>query len=89
VLQTTGVGKITGKRTSQPHHTPSFTYSVYNRQALALLAQIQPYLRTYKAKRSRLILRDYLAVTPRNGRYSEKMKLAREQFEVEVLSIKA
>ena len=89
VRQTTGVGKITSKRTSQPHHTPSFTYSVYNRQALTLLEQIQPYLRTYKTKRSKLILRDYLALTPRNGRYSEKMKLAREQFEVEVLSIKA
>jgi len=67
VLKTIGAGKITGKRTTQPHHTPSFTYAIYNRQALHLLKQIQPYLRTYKSERSALILRDYLNLTPRDA----------------------
>jgi hypothetical protein len=36
VLDTVGAGKITGKRTCQPHHTASYTYTISNRQALAL-----------------------------------------------------
>ncbi len=54
------------ERTARPEHTYSFTYALYNRQALRLLRQIHPFLRTCKAKRAALILRDYLALTPRN-----------------------
>ena len=32
-----GAGKLTRKRTSKAHHTPSYSYAVGNRQALALL----------------------------------------------------
>ena len=87
-LNTTGVGKITNKRTSRSHHTPSFTYAIYNRQALALLEQIFPYLRSYKSKRAHIILKHYLALTPRNGKYSEQLKRDREKFEERVLNIK-
>jgi hypothetical protein len=34
VLAATGVGKITNKARSQPHHSHSYAYAVYNRQAL-------------------------------------------------------
>lgn len=88
VLSTIGAGKITGKRTTRSNHTPSFTYALYNRQALTLLAQIQTYLRTYKAERAALILRDCLALTPRNGKYSEQLQLERTHFEEAVLAIK-
>jgi len=88
VLSTVGAGKITNKRTTHSHHTPSYTYAIYNRQALSLLEQVHPYLRTYKVERSALILRDYLTLTPRNGKYSEEQKLARSQFEAAVLGIK-
>jgi len=43
VLVTVGAGKITRKRTTSNLHSPSFTYAVYNRQALDLLEQIKPY----------------------------------------------
>jgi len=33
VKNAAGTGKITSKRASQSHHTPSFVYAVYNRQA--------------------------------------------------------
>jgi len=89
VLEVIGAGKITRKRTSQSHHTPSFTYAIYNRQALALLGQIQPYLRTYKVDRSDLILRNYTALTPRNGKYTETLLKQRFEFEKTVLGIKA
>lgn len=87
ILYSVGAGKITGKRTYQPHHTASYTYTISNRQALALLNQIFPYLKTYKAKRSDLILRDYIRLTPRNGRYTEEIKQARTDFEQKVLQI--
>ncbi len=63
-------------------------HAIYNRQALWLLAQVEPYLRGYKAGRAQLILRDYLTLTPRNGKYTEKLQLAREHFETAVLGIK-
>lgn len=88
VLRTIGVGKITKKRTSLPQHTPSFTYAVYNRQALGLLSKIHPHLRTYKRQRASLILRDYIRLTPRNGKYSPSLKLARDEFETAFLAIK-
>lgn len=86
VLEVIGAGKITAKKTQQSHHTPSFTYAVYNRQALVLLEQIQPYLRTYKRQRSDLILSDYIRLTPRNGKYTETLKVARNEFENQLLT---
>ncbi len=89
VLSITGVGKITNKSVSKSHHAKSFTFAVYNRQALALLEQTLPFLKSYKRDRAELILRDYLTVTPRNGKYSAKLLAQKEEFENSVLSIKA
>jgi hypothetical protein len=88
VSEKVGAGKITSKRVVHQNHTPSFAYVVYNRQALNLIKQIQPFLQTYKAKRAELIIRNYLALTPRNGKYNKNMLLARKSFEEEVLLIK-
>ncbi len=87
--QVIGAGKITTKRVSKQHHTASFTYAIYNRQALSLLEQIEPYLRSYKHKRARLILENYLPLTPRNGKYTPEQMQARKEFENKVLEIKA
>ncbi len=87
VLEQIGTGKITNKKTSQSHHTPSFTYAIYNRQALTLLEQITPYLLTYKKHRAELILKDYIRLTPRNGKYTEEARIERELFEKKVLNI--
>lgn len=89
VLEVVGVGKITSKKTYRSHHAPGYTYSVSNRQGLSLLKQIHPYLRTYKAKRTALIIRDYIRLTPRNGRYTPEISQARKVFEREVMSIKS
>ena len=89
VKSVTGIGKITNKRTSKPHHTPSFAYAVYNRQALALLQKILPYLKSYKRRRAELILRDYVRLTPRNGKYTSKILAEKVQFENSVLAIKS
>jgi hypothetical protein len=88
-LQAIGAGKITRKRVAQQHHAPSFTYCIANRQALASLAQIAPYLRSYKRVRAELILCHYLRLTPRNGKYSRQLMDERGAFEDAVLAVRA
>ena len=88
IRKTVSAGKITNKRTAKAEHAPQFTFALYNRQALALLKQVSPYLRTYKRERAKLILDEYLRLTPRNGHYTPQQKADREQFEQRVLSIK-
>ena len=80
VKEILGVGKITNKRTYQPHHIPSAAYVISNRQALSLLQQIAPLLKSYKAKRATLVLNDYIRLTSRNGKYSPTQKSDREAF---------
>lgn len=87
-LQTIGAGKITRKATKGAQHAPGLTYAIANRQALDPLRQIEPYLRSYKHRRANLILSEYLAVTPRNGKYTSAMTAARRQFEREFAAIK-
>lgn len=89
IKATIGVGKITNKATSKAHHSPSFAYAVYNRQALALLAEIQPYLKTYKRVRADLVLKNYLELTPRNGKYTSEILKRKKIFEEKLLSVKA
>ncbi|HEY7944956.1 MAG TPA: LAGLIDADG family homing endonuclease [Casimicrobiaceae bacterium] len=86
VVERAGCGKITNKRTTSGRHAPSFAYRITNRQALELLRQISPYLRSYKAKRAALVLAHYLSLTPRNGRYTTALRLAREDFERKFLA---
>jgi hypothetical protein len=89
VLKTVGAGKITGKRTYSARHAPSFSYAITSRQALAVLEQTLPYLRSYKKSRAALVLRHYLPLTPRNGRYTNKLKAARKEFEANLFRIRA
>ncbi|MEX2165315.1 MAG: LAGLIDADG family homing endonuclease [Sulfuricaulis sp.] len=80
VKKAIGAGRITNKCTHQANHTPSVTYAISNRQALALLEQVRPYLKTYKAKRAHLILRSYIRLTPRNGKYTLALLKERDIF---------
>jgi hypothetical protein len=85
----TGVGIITNKKTSKSHHAPSFTFAVYNRQALALLEQTVKFLQSYKRKRSVMVIENYIALTPRNGKYTVEMLDRKKAFEQAVLAITA
>lgn len=86
VAERTGCGRITNKRTTSARHAPSYAYRVTNRQALDLLRQTYPYLRSYKAARAGLALANYLSLTPRNGRYTSEIRLARRAFEMRLLA---
>ena len=88
-LHTTGVGKITRKRTVSALHAPGLTYCVANRQALDLLRQVEPYLRSYKRLRARLVLTSYLELTPRNGKYTKELADRRRRFEEAFARLKA
>jgi hypothetical protein len=76
-----GAGRITNKARARSCHSPSYAYTLLSRQALLLLGQISKYLRTYKAKRARLLLENYLRVTPRNGRYTAAQRKAKQSLE--------
>jgi hypothetical protein len=80
VKKVIGAGRITNKRTYQANHTPSVTYAISNRQALDVLEQVRPYLKTYKAKRAQLILCSYIRLTPRNGKYTQALLKERDIF---------
>lgn len=75
-----GAGSGTTKRRSKLHHTPSFVYHLNDRRALDLLRQIRPYMTSHKADRADALLKDYVRLTPRNGRYSAQILREREQF---------
>jgi hypothetical protein len=76
-----GVGRITNKGRTRPYHSASFAYLVSSRQALVLLEQVLPYLQTYKKQRAQMLLENYLALTPRNGRYTQELHAAKLRFE--------
>jgi hypothetical protein len=83
-----GAGKITTKKARSERHARSFAYQISSRQALDLLRQISSYLITYKAKRAKMVLDDYLRLTPRNGRYTPEIAASRQEFEARILAIK-
>ena len=89
VLNQAGAGKITRKRAYSEKHAASFCYSISSRQALALLHQCRPYLKSYKRKRAELAIHEYLAVTPRNGKYTLSKLAKRTDFEQRLLAIRA
>ena len=83
-----GAGRITTKRTYNERHADSFTYQLSSRQALDLLSQIVPYMKSYKAQRASMAIDQYLRLTPRNGKYKPEVKQLREEFVRRVLAIK-
>jgi hypothetical protein len=89
VRERVSAGKITGKKASRPHHAPGLTYAIWNRQALRLLEQIQPFLHSYKRSRAELVERHCIRLTPRNGKYSPAILAARQEFEAELLATRA
>jgi hypothetical protein len=87
VIDQVGAGKITRKKATSDRHTPSFCYAITSRQALALLFQIAPFLRSYKRQRAELALQRYVQLTPRNGKYTLDQLADRQEFERNFLAM--
>lgn len=89
IKDTTSMGSINSKKNYKPNkHQNSFAYIVKYNAAIKLLAEIEPYLIIPQKKlRAQLILNEYKGITPRNGRYSDEMKQAKEDFHNKFMSI--
>jgi hypothetical protein len=67
-------GSIVTKQPRQSNHSVSYDWRLTDRRALAFLEIIRPYLVIErKIRRIDLLLNDYVACTPRNGRYTDEM----------------
>lgn len=67
-------GSIVTKQPRMSTHSVSYDWRLTGRRALGFLQSIRPYLVIErKIRRIDLLLNNYLACTPRNGRYSEEM----------------
>ncbi len=75
-----GVGKITNKKSYSNKHSRSFAYVVYSRQALSMLEQIIPFMVGYKRSRAILAVRQYIKLTPRNGKYTPEQRIKKIKF---------
>jgi len=80
VKSSVGAGQIARKRPRNKRHAMGYTYRICNRQAFNLLIQISSYLKTYKRKRAELVLKNYIKLTPRNGKYSPRLLEQRKKF---------
>ncbi len=72
-------GTITTKQPRKQQHAISFDWKLTDRRALRFLEIVKPYLVIQrKIRRCDLLLAAYLDCTPRNGRYTEEMKLKKQ-----------
>ncbi|WP_226643395.1 LAGLIDADG family homing endonuclease [Mesobacillus subterraneus] len=77
-------GVINNKKNYKPDtHKNSYTLSVKNKiDVLSTLRYIHPFLRIERKRlRAQWILEHYESVTPRNGKYSPEMLVAKKEFE--------
>jgi len=67
-------GSIVTKQPRKSTHSVSYDWRLTDRRALTFLQLIRPYLLIKrKIRRIDLLLSDYVACTPRNGRYTDEM----------------
>ncbi|MCF0147215.1 MAG: hypothetical protein HUJ77_02330 [Clostridium sp.] len=90
IKKTVEKGVIISKKNYNPEvHKDCYSYVLRRNVAIYLIKEIYPYLIIdSKRQRAELILKNYKALTPRNGRYSLEMLEAKENFYNEFISIK-
>lgn len=77
-------GHISHHKTYQEHHKQSWSWKIMNRNAIDLLTDIQDLLLDpVKIYRAKLISKHYIALTPRNGRYTPDQHAKKLAFEQE------
>ncbi len=75
-------GSVITKKVYADHHSPSWEWRLTHNAALRFLERVSPFLQhEEKLRRARLILTEYKAVTPRNGKYTVERKQAKTEFE--------
>lgn len=75
-------GVISSKKTYQPHHKPSYHWTLTNQKAMTMIMDILPYLREPKKReRGQYLIENYDKSVKRNGKYTEDDKLYKLEFE--------
>jgi len=79
---TIGYGVIIKKKNYNPEkHKLSYSFVIKQNNAIKLLEDIYPYLIIEsKRKRAEMIITQYKALTPRNGRYTDELLAKKESF---------
>ncbi len=74
-------GSVVKTHPRKPEHAVSYEWKVTDRKALGFLTLVRPYLVIERKKvRADLLLEAYLACTPRNGRYTDEMRLRKQEL---------
>lgn len=80
-------GLARAQKTYKEHHKQSWSWLIRGDKAIEMLELLVPYMKEpEKIRRANLIIEKYKSVTPRNGRYSTEMHLAKLAFEAEFFS---
>ncbi len=70
-------------------HKLSYSFIIKQNNAIKLLEDIYPYLIIEsKRKRAEMIITQYKALTPRNGRYTDEQLAKKERFYEEFINAK-
>lgn len=87
---TIGYGVIIKKKNYNPEkHKLSYSFVIKQNNAIKLLEDIYPYLIIEsKRKRAEMIITQYKALTPRNGRYTDELLAKKESFYEEFINAK-
>ncbi|WP_346884969.1 hypothetical protein [Clostridium sp. UBA4395] len=87
---TIGYGVIIKKKNYKPEkHKLSYSFVIKQNNAIKLLEDIYPYLIIEsKRKRAEMIITQYKALTPRNGRYTDEQLAKKEMFYEEFINVK-
>lgn len=87
---TIGYGVIIKKKNYNPEkHKLSYSFVIKHNNAIKLLEDIYPYLIIEsKRKRAEMIITQYKALTPRNGRYTDEQLAKKELFYEEFINAK-
>jgi hypothetical protein len=81
-LQENYGGTICTHKIYQQHHKPSWSWMLRYNNTITFLENVLPYMREpNKVYRGDLIVNQYKSVTPRNGKYTDEMLLAKTKFE--------
>ncbi len=75
-------GTIVSNKVYERNHKPSWHWTLVGNKVLDLLPKVMPYmLEPSKKYRANLIVNEYKKLTPRNGKYTDNMKLLKKDFE--------
>jgi hypothetical protein len=79
IKEKVGTGVIITRSKRAPHHGSQYVLDISDNSALKLLAEVKEYL-IIKKPHAELLVLQYKAVTPRNGRYTKKLLFKKLQL---------